>query len=63
MQEIPSETVARSRVVIDHRTASMVEAGDLLIPMKEGVITEDHIFAELGEIVAGDKSDENLKKR
>lgn len=55
MREIPSETVVRSKVVIDHHEASLTEAGDLLIPMKEGLISEDHIFAELGEIVAGIK--------
>jgi alanine dehydrogenase len=55
MQEIPAETVLRARVVIDHREASLAEAGDLLIPLGEGLMTEDHIHAELGEIVAGHK--------
>ncbi len=53
MQEIPVETVLRAKVVIDHRQASMAEAGDLLIPLRQGRITEDHVHAELGEIVAG----------
>jgi len=53
MQEIPVETVLRAKVVIDHREASLAEAGDLLIPLKQGLITEDHIYAELGEIAAG----------
>jgi alanine dehydrogenase len=53
MQEIPIETVLRAKVVIDHREASLAEAGDLLIPLKQGLITEDHIYAELGEIAAG----------
>ena len=30
-----------------------VEAGDIIIPIQEGVIDEDHIRAELGEVVAG----------
>ena len=55
MQEIPSETVARSKLVIDHEEASLAEAGDLLIPIKEGIINQDHIHAELGEIIAGIK--------
>ena len=55
MQEIPSETVLRARVVIDHRESSLAEAGDLLIPLQQGLITEDHIYAELGEITAGHK--------
>jgi alanine dehydrogenase len=53
MQEIPVETVLRAKVVIDHREASLAEAGDLLIPLKQGLMTEDHIYAELGEIAAG----------
>lgn len=53
MQEIPAETVQRSKVVIDHHQASMAEAGDLLIPLKQGLISADHIYAELGEIAAG----------
>ena len=55
MQEIPAETVVRAKVVIDHRTASLAEAGDLLIPLHQGLIKEDHIHAELGEIIAGSK--------
>ncbi len=53
MREIPTETVLRARVVIDHRAASLAEAGDLLIPIREGRMTEAHIWAELGEIAAG----------
>jgi alanine dehydrogenase len=53
MQEIPAETVQRSKVVIDHHQASMAEAGDLLIPLRQGLISKEHIYAELGEIAAG----------
>lgn len=53
MQEIPAETVARARVVIDHWESSMAEAGDLLIPIRQGLIAQNHIHAELGEIVIG----------
>jgi len=55
MQEVPAETVARARVVIDHREASLAEAGDLLIPLQRGLMTQAHIYAELGEIAAGRK--------
>jgi len=53
MQEIPPETVMRARLVVDHRESALAEAGDLLIPMKEGLFDEAHIHAELGEIIAG----------
>jgi ornithine cyclodeaminase len=55
MQEIPPQTVLRSRVVIDHHEAALAEAGDLLIPMEQGLMGADHIYAELGEIVSGDR--------
>lgn len=55
MQEIPPQTVLRARVVIDHHEAALAEAGDLLIPIDRGLMTSEHISAELGEVVAGDK--------
>jgi len=53
MQEVDSETILRAKVVIDSRQASLAEAGDLIIPLQQGVINEKHIHAEIGEIVAG----------
>lgn len=55
VREIPAETVARSRVVVDSRHAAWEEAGDLIQPLNAGLIDRDHIAAELGEIVAGQK--------
>jgi len=55
MQEIPGETVRRSNVIVDSRDAALAEAGDLIIPIREGWITPAHIRAELGEIVDGTK--------
>jgi ornithine cyclodeaminase len=56
MQEVPAETVARSLVVVDSRSATLAEAGDLLQPMQAGLFGEEHIHAELGEIVLGRKT-------
>ena len=56
MQEIPAETVARAKVVVGSREGCLAETGDLIIPIKSGLITEDHIHAELGEIVLGKKA-------
>jgi ornithine cyclodeaminase len=53
MQEVPAETVRRSLVVIDSRSASLSEAGDLIQPIRQGLISAEHIHAELGEIVLG----------
>lgn len=56
VQEIPSETVERAKIVVDHRPAALSEAGDLLIPIRGGLISEHRIHAELGEIAAGQKT-------
>ncbi len=53
MQEIPSLTVVRSKVIVDSRSASLAEAGDLIIPLKEGLINEEHLHGEIGEVAAG----------
>lgn len=51
MQEVPAETVGRALVVVDSRSATLAETGDLLQPMQAGLFGEEHISAELGEIV------------
>jgi alanine dehydrogenase len=53
MQEVPAETVARAKVVVDSRSASLAEAGDLIIPLRERRITEEDIHGEVGEVAAG----------
>jgi alanine dehydrogenase len=56
MQEVPAETVARALVVVDSRSATLAETGDLLQPMQAGLFGEEHISAELGDILLGRKS-------
>ena len=53
MQEIDAETVKQSLVVVDSREAAWEEAGDLIIPLQAGLISEAHIHAEIGEIATG----------
>ena len=50
---LDTAAVPRARVFVDRRESAMNEAGDLLIPMTEGAITEKHIVAEIGELLAG----------
>ncbi len=52
-REMDTEAVLRSRVFVDSRAAALVEAGDLVQPMREGAIGETHIVAEIGEVFAG----------
>ncbi|MDQ4078130.1 MAG: hypothetical protein M3220_18025 [Chloroflexota bacterium] len=56
MQEVPSTVVRQAKIVVDQREAALEEAGDLIIPLQQGIITEAAIYAELGELVSGDKA-------
>jgi ornithine cyclodeaminase len=53
MQEVPAKTVARARVVVDSRSASLEEAGDLIIPLNEGIIGRGDIHGEIGQVATG----------
>lgn len=52
-RELGSEAVQRARLFVDRRESAMNESGDFLIPLREGVIDEGHIVAEIGEVAAG----------
>jgi len=54
VQELESAVVERSLLIVDSREAALAETGDLIIPIQEGRISEDHIQAELGDIVNRD---------
>lgn len=52
-REMDTELVSRARVFVDSRTGALAEAGDVLIPIKEGALDESHLSGELGEVVLG----------
>jgi ornithine cyclodeaminase/alanine dehydrogenase-like protein (mu-crystallin family) len=52
-REIDTATMAAARLFVDRRESALNEAGDVLIPMREGAFTADHIQAELGEVIIG----------
>jgi len=54
-RELDGELVRRAKLVGDSREACFREPGDILLPLREGLITESHFHAELGEIVTGRK--------
>ncbi|HOW24361.1 MAG TPA: hypothetical protein PK711_01715 [Bacteroidales bacterium] len=55
-RELDTALVKRSRFIGDSREACFGEAGDLLIPIREGAITDGHYYADLGEIITGSKT-------
>jgi ornithine cyclodeaminase len=52
-REIDTATMAAVRLFVDRRESAVNEAGDILIPMREGAFTADHIQAELGDVIIG----------
>ena len=55
-REVDDITVKRARVVVDTYDGALQEAGDLLIPIKNGTIDRSHIAADLHEIASGKKA-------
>jgi ornithine cyclodeaminase len=52
-REAESALITRARVYVDLLESARNEAGDLLIPIREGAIAPDHIVGELGELLLG----------
>ena len=54
-REIGSDVVAKAAVVVDSYEAGLKEAGDILIPIAEGAIQRESIYASVDELVSGAK--------
>jgi len=54
-RELDTALVKRSKFIGDSREACFKEAGDIIIPVNAGEIPESHFYAELGEIITGQK--------
>ncbi len=54
-REVDTATIAESALFIDRRESTLNEAGDYLFAMREGAIGPEHIRAELGEVLTGQK--------
>jgi ornithine cyclodeaminase/alanine dehydrogenase-like protein (mu-crystallin family) len=52
-RELDSQLVARSRLYADRRESLLSEAGEFLITKGEGLIGDDHIVGEIGEVLTG----------
>ena len=52
-REIPGATVARAGIFVDDHEVALEEAGDLIIPIREGLIDADHILSDLGGLLLG----------
>ena len=52
-REMPTDLVRAARVFVDSRAGALAEAGDLVIPIKEGALDPSHIAGELGDVFGG----------
>jgi alanine dehydrogenase len=52
-QEMPPLLVKRSRLYVDSRDAAVLESGDIVINIADGLFDASHIRGELGEVVLG----------
>jgi ornithine cyclodeaminase len=58
-REIDDATVTDALVCVESRHAALAPfpagSNDLLMPIRDGLITADHVYAELGELILGSK--------
>jgi alanine dehydrogenase len=54
-RELDTTAITRSKLFTDRYESLFNEAGDFLIPKKEGAITDEHVKAEIGEVLTGTK--------
>lgn len=55
MQEMDPVILTRaSKIYFDSKEAVLDESGDILIPLAEGIITEDDFTGELGQVLTGE---------
>jgi ornithine cyclodeaminase len=54
-RELTSELVAASSFFVDRRESTLNEAGDYLFAVEEAGVGPDHIRAELGELLTGER--------
>ena len=52
-REMDTALVRDARLFVDSRAGALAEAGDLVIPIREGAIDASHIAGELGDVIGG----------
>ena len=53
VREVDEYTVVNSRVFVDEWKQGFKENGEIIIPLKAGIIDESHVIGDLGGLVAG----------
>jgi ornithine cyclodeaminase/alanine dehydrogenase len=64
MQELDPRLIRDARVFLDSREPCLKESGDLIRPIEEGIISENHLAGEIGDFllnrIAGRESDDQI---
>jgi ornithine cyclodeaminase/alanine dehydrogenase-like protein (mu-crystallin family) len=55
VREIGSDIMAKAVIIVDSYDGAFNEAGELIIPLNEGVITRKSVYASIDELVSGGK--------
>jgi len=50
-RELDSAAVVKARLYVDRRESTLNEGGDFLVPKREGLIGDDHIVGEIGDLL------------
>ena len=54
-RELGTDVIKNSIVIVDSYEGALNEAGDIVIPIREGAITKDHLYATIEELVSESK--------
>jgi len=54
-RELDTAAIVKSKLFTDRYESLFNEAGDFLIPKKEGAVTDEHVKGEIGEVLSGTK--------
>lgn len=52
-RELDTEAVVKSRFFVDSLESALLEADDFRVPKREGVVDDNHIRGEIGEVLVG----------
>lgn len=61
-RELDDLTIKKAKIVVDSLEMALSEAGDIIIPMRSGLISDANIYGEIGEIVLGKKKGRESEK-
>jgi ornithine cyclodeaminase/alanine dehydrogenase-like protein (mu-crystallin family) len=53
VRELDTDTLKRARVICDSKKACLNEAGDIIIPIKNGEYRAEDIAGDLGDVING----------